>query len=140
MDLQQRIFEFICQHRLAVIATNSVDGPPESALVGIAASSSLELVFDTTGFTRKAINLRRDPRISAVIGWEDEETVQFEGIADEPVGTELDRARALYFGAYPDGRERLSLSGLTHFLVRPTWIRFTSYLQPALSGELRFGE
>ena len=123
-----------------MIATNSVDGPPESALVGIAASSSLELVFDTTSFTRKAVNLRRDSRISAVIGWEHEETVQFEGIADEPTGSELERARTLYFSVYPDGRDRLRWSGLTHFLVRPTWIRFTSYLHPEHTGELTFGE
>lgn len=136
MDLQDRILEFVRAHRLAVVATNSVDGAPESAVVGIAATPSLELVFDTTSSTRKAINLRRDPRISAVVGW-DEETVQLEGSADEPVGTELERVRNLYFGVYPDGRDRLSWSGITHFIIRPTWIRFTSYVHPENSGELR---
>lgn len=136
MDLRHRILEFVRAHRLAVIATNSGDGPPESAVVGVAVSPLLELVFDTTGSTRKAINLRRDPRISAVVGW-DEETVQLEGIAEEPVGIEVDRVRSLYFHVYPDGQDRLSWDGITHFLIRPTWIRFTSYARPENSGELK---
>src|SRR5262249_2282229 len=97
----------------------------------------LELVFDTTGSTRKAANLRRDPRISAVIGWDDEETLQIEGVADEPAGAELDRIREAYFAVYPDGRGRLAWTGLTHFRIRPAWMRFTSYIHSAHSGELR---
>jgi len=135
MDLQDRILEFVRAHRLAVVATNSVDGPPEAAVVGIAVSPLLELVFDTTGSTRKAVNPRRDPRIAAVVGW-GEETVQLEGYAEEPVGTELERVRNLYFSVYPDGRDRLLWTGIMHFIIRPIWIRFTSYAHPENSGQL----
>lgn len=138
MELKQRILAFMRTHRLAVIATNARDGPPESAVVGVAVSNDLDLVFDTTAATRKAANLRRDGRLSAVIGWDNEETVQFEGVADEPEGAERERVREIYFAAYPDGRDRLAWEGITHFRVRPTWIRFTSYLKPETSGEMRF--
>ena len=51
---------FINTRRHAVIATNSASGAPESAIVGVAATMALELVFDTTDATRKIANLRRD--------------------------------------------------------------------------------
>jgi len=59
---------FIARQRYGVVATVQGDGATESALVGIAVSSELEIYFDTLGDTRKAANLRRDPRISMVIG------------------------------------------------------------------------
>lgn len=139
MDLQSQVLAFLKSQKLAVIATNSADGAPESALVGVAVTPQLELVFDTVCTTRKAINLRRDPRISAVIGLADEETLQMEGVADEPIGHDLNQVRDIYFQAYPDGRERLNWVGITHFRVHPTWICFTSYLDPKRSVELRFG-
>ncbi|MGH7626111.1 MAG: hypothetical protein ACREOJ_12440 [Gemmatimonadaceae bacterium] len=55
-------------------------------------------------------------------GWVagDERTVQFEGIADEPVGVELERIQETYFAAWPDGPPRASWPGITYFRVRPT--------------------
>ncbi|HEX7450933.1 MAG TPA: pyridoxamine 5'-phosphate oxidase family protein, partial [Polyangiaceae bacterium] len=63
-------------------------GAPQAAVVGYAVSDDLELVFDTLGSTRKAHNLRRDSRVALVVGWDDDQTVQIEGIADEPCGEE----------------------------------------------------
>jgi hypothetical protein len=31
--------------------------------------------------------------------------------------------------AYPDGRERLAWPGITHFRVRPTWVRCSDFTQ-----------
>jgi len=77
--------------------------------------------------TRKHRNLRLDPRIALVIGWDEALTVQIEGIASFPEGAELERVRAIYFAAYPDGRDRLAWDGITHVLVRPTWIRVSDF-------------
>lgn len=117
------------EYRLAVVSTLAADGAPQSAVVGCAISDSLEIVFDTLEQTRKANNLRRDPRISVVIGWDRESTAQLEGVADFPTGPELDRIRAVYFQAYPDGRERLAWPGITHVRVRPHWIRWSDFVQ-----------
>jgi len=56
--------------------------------------------------------------------------VQLEGIADEPTGAERDRILEAYFAAYPDGRDRLAWNGITHFRVRPTWIRYSDFNDP----------
>ncbi len=75
---------FLRKHTLGVIATKSPEGDPQAAVVGIAISDRYELIFDTLADTRKAINLRHSSRIACVIGWDEEQTVQYEGVADEP--------------------------------------------------------
>ena len=123
------LLQFMRTHRLAVEASCAAEGGVQAALVGIAVTDTFEIVFDTLATTRKARNLRASPRAAFVLGgWAaDERTVQFEGIADEPVGAELDRIRTVYFTAWPDGPTRASWPGITYFRVRPTWIRFSDF-------------
>ena len=87
----------------------------------------MELVFDTLGSTRKAMNLRRDGRVAVVMGWDEGQTVQIEGVADEPTAAELERLRRTYFAKFPDGPTRLAWPGLTYFRVRPTWVRYSDF-------------
>src|SRR5882672_2128036 len=120
------LLAFLRRHRLCVQASVSGAGAPQAAVVGFGVSDDLEIVFDTLGETRKMGNLRRDPRIALVIGW-DEQTVQLEGVADEPAGAELERLKQVYFAAYPDGPERQSWKGITYVRVRPTWARYSDF-------------
>ena len=106
-------------------------------MVGIAVTPDLEIIFDTLDTTRKCRNLRADPRIAFVIGWDEEITVQLEGIADEPTGAERDRILEAYFAAYPECREHLAWKGITHFRVRPTWIRYSDYNTPGEIVEIQ---
>ena len=118
------------EHRVAVEASVSVGGHAQAAVVGIAVTDRFEVVFDTLESTRKARNLRSNPRLALVIGGMnlgDERTVQFEGIADEPSGVELERIKQAYYKAYPDGPSRLHWPGLIYVRVRPTWIRYSDY-------------
>src|SRR5690242_4781582 len=91
------LLTFLRKHTLGVLSTVSSDARPECALVGIAVTDRIELVFDTLESTRKCVNLRQNPRIAFVIGWSDETTVQYEGIADEPRGDELEHLKKVYF-------------------------------------------
>ena len=117
------------KYRLAVQASVASTGAPQAAVVGFAVTDALEIVFDTVASSRKYRNLREDPRVALVIGGEHEVTVQIEGVADVPVGDALERVRACYFVAYPDGRDRLAWPGITHFRVRPTWVRYSDFTQ-----------
>jgi hypothetical protein len=65
------------------------------------------------------------PAIALVIGWDDGCTVQYEGVADEPSGAELDRLKALYFARFPDGREREALPDIAHIRVKPVERRWS---------------
>ena len=118
---------FMRRHFLGVIATASPAGEPQAAVVGIATTERFELVFDTTSDTRKAVNLRHSPKIACVIGWDEEQTVQYEGLADEPSGLELERLKRYYFGQFPDGPARQAWPGITYFRVRPIWIRYSDF-------------
>ena len=128
--LRKRLLNFLRGERLAVQASTAVDGTPQAAVVGVAVTDSFELVFDTLGSTRKARNLRQNPKIAFVIGGledGDERTVQYEGVADEPAGAELERIQRVYYAVFPDGPSRTSWPGLIYVRVRPTWLRFSDY-------------
>jgi hypothetical protein len=134
------LVRFIRLHRYAVQASVSPAGAPQAAVVGIAVSDDLEIVFDTLASTRKLQNLRHNPAISFVVGGTlagDERSLQLDGIADEPTGPDQDRLRQIYYAAFPDGPSRLSWPGLTYVRARPRWIRYSDFGQnPPLIVEL----
>jgi hypothetical protein len=133
------IYGFLRRNRYAVISSTSTEATPQSALVGIAVTPALEIVFDTLKTSRKYPNLIQHPSCSLVIGWEDEQTLQYEGTAFEPQGAELERYQQLYFAAWPDGPARMTWPHIAYFVVRPRWLRFSDYAQaPPLIEELVF--
>jgi general stress protein 26 len=133
---RQELLAFMRSERYAAQASVTPHLGVQAAVVGIAVSDDLEIVFDTLTDSRKAKNLRANPSIAFVIGSiadGAERTVQYEGIADFPSDDELRRIREVYFEVFPDGRERLSWAGLIHVRVKPTWIRYSNYRpQPPL--------
>lgn len=124
------LLEFMRSEKYAVQASVSAGGVPQAAVVGIAVTDDLEIVFDTLASSRKAPNLRANPAIALVIGGTrdgDERTVQYEGTADEPSGAELERLLAAYYSRFPEGPERRSWPDLIYVRVKPTWIRYSNF-------------
>ena len=115
---------FVRQHRVCVVSTVSSVGWPQSAVVGHAISDEAELVFDSVATTRKVANVRREPRVSVVVG-SDEQTLQIDGLADEPTGVDLARLKKTYLATYPDGAAREP--AVTYVRVRAVWARFSDY-------------
>jgi Pyridoxamine 5'-phosphate oxidase len=139
------VYRFLAGYKLGVLSAIGPAGigpasTPQSALVGIAVTSGLEIVFDTVKSSRKYPNLIARPRCSFVIGWAGEQTVQYEGEAEELQGPELDRCQRVYFEAWPDGPARMSWPGIVYFVVRPRWIRYSDFdRRPPLIREFTFG-
>ncbi len=130
------IYAFLRQHKLAVLATASKTSLPEAALVGFAITPDLEIVFDTVKISRKYDNLIANPQVALVVGWENETTVQYEGIAAELTDKHPAIYRETYFSVWPDGRERAAgWPNLTHFVIKPEWIRYSNYNDPTLIRE-----
>ena len=126
----KHLLHFLREHRLAVEASVSPSSAAQAAVVGFAVSDTFEIIFDTLNSTRKVTNIRRNPKVAFVIGGlvsGDERTAQYEGLADEPSGSELERLTEIYYAVYPDGRARRSWPGLIYIRVRPTWIRYSDY-------------
>jgi pyridoxine/pyridoxamine 5'-phosphate oxidase len=120
---QAKLVDFIAACDLGVVSYLSAEGTPQSAVVGIAGTPDLEIVFDTVASSRKYSCLKGRAECSVVI-WRGEVTLQCEGIAAE---TTDDCYKEAYFKKMPDGRDRLSWPGITYFVVRPTWIRYSDY-------------
>src|SRR4051812_15542771 len=118
------------QEPYAVQASATATGVPQAAIVGVVVTDRFEVFFDTLAGSRKAVNLRYNPAAALVIGpaaGGSERTVQLEGVADEPAGTELEILLELYFATFPDGRERQQWPGISYWRVRPTWLRYSDY-------------
>lgn len=138
--MKQLIYKFIKQHLLGVISTVNKDNTPEAALVGIAVSEDLEIIFDTVTTSRKYHNILQNPQVAFVIGWDNETTVQYEGratvLGDD---TEAERLREIYFKAYPDGPDRIkTMPGLVHIKVTPRWLRYSNFNSPQIIEEIVF--
>ena len=67
-------------------ATVTTAGRPQGAVIRVVVSDACELSFDTLETSRKCANLRANPHVAFVIGWDEAQTVQLEGVADEPGG------------------------------------------------------
>jgi pyridoxamine 5'-phosphate oxidase-like protein len=136
---KSQLLIFLQRHRYGVLSSLSPNKTPQSALVGIATSPNLEIIFDTVKSSRKYPNLIANPQCSLVIGWDNEQTLQYEGRATEPQGEELKRYQQIYFAAWPDGPSRLTWPGLTHFIIRPIWLRYSDFNKnPPQITELTF--
>jgi hypothetical protein len=136
---QTAIYAFMAGFHYGVVSSIASDGSPQSALVGIAVTPQLEIVFDTVKSSRKYPNLIARPQCSFVVGWGCEQTVQYEGVAAEPEGAELARCQQVYFAAWPDGPSRLSWPGIAYFVVKPLWVRYSDFDQsPPQIIEMRF--
>jgi hypothetical protein len=130
-----KLVDFVAASDLGVVSYLSPGGKPQSAVVGIAVTPDLEIVFDTVASSRKYSCLKTREECSFVI-WRAEVTLQYEGIAKE---TADDRYKEAYFKKLPDGRDRLSWPGITYFVVRPKWIRYSDYVvRPPAIEEFSF--
>jgi general stress protein 26 len=123
----QEVFEFMNKERLAVLSTVAESGQPQAALMGMAVTPQLEIIFDTVKSSRKYPNLQKNPRVAWVVGCTTEVTVQYEGVAEELMGEELAKYKKIYFAAFPDGPVRENWPGIAYFVVRPTWVRYCDY-------------
>ncbi len=132
------IYNFIIQYNLAVISTSTYDHHTEAALVGFAISSDLEIVFDTVKTSRKYKNLLQNPYVAVVIGWDNETTVQYEGLATELTGEDAERLKEIYFEVYKDGRKRAETwPHIVHFKITPTWLRYSNFNEPVVIEEMK---
>ena len=123
----EEVYEFMRKERFAVLATVTENGEPEAALMGMAVTPQLEIVFDTVKSSRKYPNLKKNPRAAWVVGCTSEVTVQYEGNAEELAGEELAKYKNTYFTAFPDGPARERWPGIVYFVVRPMWVRYCDY-------------
>jgi len=135
---RDELYAFMAAHRWAVEATVTSSGAPQAAVIGFAATRDLELVFDTLKTSRKYRNMLKASKMALVIGWDEAQTLQVEGVADEPTGAALARLKARYFEVFPDGHEREAWKDIAYIRVKPTWFRYSDFrVEPPAIVEMR---
>ena len=131
------IRNLINQSKLAVLSTVTPENTSESAVIEISARDNLELIFDTLPTFRKYRNLKNNPDISVVIGWEPV-TVQYDGVAMELDGKELEEYRQIHLQKFPEA-VKFEKFGIRFFKITPQWIRYTNVSkQPWEVFEIKF--
>ena len=135
---KELLYDFIKKHLYAVISTVTDKCEPCSALVGIAVSNDLEIIFDTVNTSRKFKNILKNPNVAIVIGWDNETTLQYEGKA-ELLPPDENFYKEIYFGVFPAGRNRNETwPDIVHFKVKPLWVRYSNLNDPQGIEEMIF--
>jgi hypothetical protein len=129
------LYTFLAAKPYAVISSLAANGTPQSALIGIAVTPNLEIIFDTLKSTRKYANLLAHPACSLVIGRDEEQTLQYEGTAFLPEDSNRARYQDVYFARWPDGLARLHWPNIAYLVVRPSWIRYSDFTRQPPSIE-----
>lgn len=135
---QQQLIGYITARQFMTIATFGEEYP-ESACVEFG-NDALTIIFDTNRDSRKFKNIQRNPKVSLVIGWEDERTVQYEGTATLlEEGPELEHLKQVYFKKSPEAQKWEMTEGNVYFKVEPKWIRYTDLnMSPWDISEFKF--
>ncbi|MGV8968623.1 MAG: pyridoxamine 5'-phosphate oxidase family protein [Cellulomonas sp.] len=128
---REELVDYVRSQADGVVATVDEQGAPQAAYLTITATDQGELVFDARPASRKIVNLRRDPRIAVTVGGADGTTLQCQGRADLPVGTDLERCRDAYLAAFPQFEDSLRSGGVVVVRVALDWWRYGDYREPS---------
>ncbi len=119
------LYNFIKDRKLAVLATVSKSGFPESSVMGIAITKELEIICSSFNSSRKFQNLKANSKASLVIGWEKGKTVQYEGVAKEVLEKDLDDVLELYLKRVFSIAKYVPREFGVIYKIKPKWIRYS---------------
>ena len=116
-------------HEFGVIASNSIDGAPESAVVGFSETDDLEIIIGSFSDTRKNKNIARDPKVSFVIGWDNAKkmTIQIEGIATLLEGEERRTLAEKHCQKNKGSAKFIDIPKQQYFKIVLKWIRYSDF-------------
>jgi general stress protein 26 len=125
MTDSSQLYDFMNQHSLMVVSSLGANGEPQSAVVGFAQTQNLEIIFRTKQENRKTHNIMNDSRVSIVIGWDKDGTVQYEGDARLLTAENADVYTKALFAKLPFTAQQKDEPNERYFVVTPRWIRYT---------------
>lgn len=138
IEKRKLITDLIKRCPLGLIATVHSNNSPEAAIIGISQRESLELIFDTFKETRKYKNLKQNSRVAVVVGWDENITIQYEGVALELEGSEREVCEKVHLAKIPSEIKFIH-QGASLFKITPTWVRYSDFTkQPSEIFELSF--
>lgn len=70
--------------------------------------------------------MQQNNNVSFVIGWDENITVQYEGIAKEVKGEEAIKYKQIYWNKNPEAKRWETKEGMTYFKTIPKWVRYSN--------------
>lgn len=123
------VLEFVKKQRLMSIATISPEARPEASVVEFGEMDDFTIIIDTLKTSRKYKNFQTNSDAAVVIGWDEDITVQLEGVVHELVGGELEIAKEAYFAKNQRAKKWASRPEIAYFAIKPNWIRYSDLRQ-----------
>lgn len=121
---KNKVLDFIKKQKLAVLSTiGSI--APESSVLEFGETNNLEIIIDMFDSSRKYKNLQTNPNVSLVIGWDENITVQYEGVASELFGEEKEKYQKIYWEKNPEAKRWATRERIVYFKISPKWIRYS---------------
>jgi len=125
------VLNFLKEQPMATISTVAKgSNQPESALIAFTQTQDLEIVFESFIDTRKWRNLKTNPYVAFVIGWDTNKhiTVQYEGIATPIPGSEAEKYIQLFLVKDTPCTEKfLRDPRVQLYKATPVWVRYSDY-------------
>lgn len=131
-DLRKLVVEYLREAKLMQVAT-AKDNKPWAATVWYVHDDKLNLYFISRKSRRHSLEIKETPNVAGAItvphtigSGEKVRGLQFEGVAEECSGKDLEKARELYLAKYKTA-EKIPLENLrdpnfiaTYYTIRPT--------------------
>ena len=137
---KEQIFDFIKQHHIAVISTVNSSALPEASVVGFGIDQNFEIYVATYDSSRKFANIKKNPRVAMVIGWEHGKTVQIEGEAEHI--TDSEKINEISMGVLekmPTIAKYVKPERVVFLKITPKWLKYSDISgEPWVREELKF--
>jgi uncharacterized protein YhbP (UPF0306 family) len=130
--MQKEILDFINSQRICVLAFEMLDGSPHASTVHFAfEDKSGTFFFETYNIYRKGeVLLKKDlVRASVVVGFDESKmkTLQLDGEARLIKSEEKAWYDGVYFGKFPEKKEKALDPKFLFFSFTPNWWRYTDW-------------
>jgi uncharacterized protein YhbP (UPF0306 family) len=128
-DIEKRALEFIKTSPACVIATSDMSGKTEAAMIYAFPNNEFKFFLSTNSNSRKAENIRNNPRVSLVFGNPDiMTTFQTDGTIRVLEGEEALAAKKFMIDADATQKLHVAVEPVMVMEFKPAWMRFSAFL------------
>ena len=126
---KSKILNLLKANEFGVIATNSANDAPESAVVAISQTDDLKLIFGTFENSRKYNNILKDNKVSVVVGWDNtkKQTIQIEGSAKLVSESERNLIEDIHCQKNPSSEKYRNNLQQKYFTIEPYLIKYSDF-------------
>ena len=129
--------QFLRSSNTCVISTVDKNKKPQAATVGFSCDENMRIVICTNINTRKAVNMRNNPSVALVVGFEGSCTLQYEGTVKQTTVSDLGLRLEQHYEKIPPARRFGEDENQGYYIITPTWLRFTDYTKAPSTFEIK---